>query len=293
MTSTQVSAPAVSSKIRNAIRSAARHAALDALSLVGQSSGRAGQAMRIPRVHFLYLHAVPSGQLSAFRDLVARLTEDHELVSYSAAVSLLAVGDVSSPVVTFSFDDGFVSNMAAARVLEDFGTTACFFVPTGFVGCKTVTDARRFFGVSDGVDEIAMTWDDLAALTDRGHEIGNHTFRHRVLSRVSLLEAYDEVAKARETLRARLGQGDHFAWPRGRFEHFTPEAARAVFETGHLSCASAERGSHLATALGGVAPPCIRRDHLMTSWPLRHNLYFVSAGARCAGRGAWPAGWAV
>ena len=279
--------------VRSSARKALRHVALDAFSVTGRVTRRAKRDVTRPRVHFLYLHAVPVAEIPKFRDLVARVAEDHELVPYSKAVVMLAAGQQPRPTVTFSFDDGFVSNIEAASVLEDFGTTGCFFVPTGFVGCRTVSEARQFYGMSEGVDEIAMTWSDLETLVGHGHEIGNHTVQHRVISQLSELELHDEIAHAREILKSRLGQGDHFAWPWGRFGHFTPHAASVVFDTGHASCASAERGAHLASSSSEQGRRCIRRDHLMTSWPMRHNLHFVSSGARNAGKGAWPEGWAV
>jgi len=279
--------------VRSSAREALRHAALDALSVTGRVTGRAERHMRRPRVHFLYLHAVPVAEIPTFQNLVARVAEHHELVPYSKAVAMLAAGEPARPTVTFSFDDGFASNLGAARVLEDFGTTGCFFVPTGFVGCRTLSEARQFYGMSEGVDEIAMTWRDLESLVGHGHEIGNHTVQHRAISRLSEFEVYDEIAHARQILKSRLGQGEHFAWPWGRFGHFTAHAARVVFDTGHASCASAERGAHLTSSSSEHGRQCIHRDHLMTSWPLRHNLHFVSAGAKNARTGAWPEGWAV
>lgn len=280
-------------ELYTATRSVARHAALDALAIGRRFSGRTTRDLSRPRVHFLYLHAVPAHEVPTFRRFVAEVAEHHDLVSYSRAVELAKSDGPSRPNVCFSFDDAFASNFAASRVLEEFGTTACFFVPTRFVGCDSVTEARRFYGVSDGVNEIAMTWSELEDMVSRGHEVGNHTMSHRVISELSESEVYDEISGARETLRERLDQGMHFAWPRGRFVHFTPYATRTVFETGHLSCASAVRGSHESAVGQDQLRMCIRRDHIKTSWPVRHSRYFVGTSSARAGAGAWPADWEV
>lgn len=272
------------------VRDIARHVALDILATgLRLRTGRG--ALSRPRVHFLYLHSVPPAELGRFRGLLSRLVEHHDLVSYSEAVRLVrGPGHLARPAICFSFDDGFLSNVAAASELENFGTTACFFVPTGFVGCRSISEARQFFRTEMGVDESAMSWSDLEMLVKRGHEIGSHTVSHRVLAELSSQEVAEEIGSAREHLRRRLGQGDHFAWPRGRFAHFSPEAAHRVREAGHLSCASAERGSHRVLTVSRE-DLCIRRDHVMTSWPLRHIEYFLAKSAMRAGQASWPEGW--
>lgn len=277
------------SSLRTRARSAARHVALDGLS--AWTRLRPPESPPAPLVQFVYLHAVPPRDLDSFARLVARLATTHEIVSYGEGVRRVDAGGASAAAIAFSFDDGFASNVAAAEILEQQGATACFFVPVGFVGCPDVAAARAFFGMRDGVDEAAMTWRDLEGLVERGHEVGNHTVTHRVLSSLPDDEVSEEIGRAREVLSSRLGQGEHFAWPRGRFQHFTPAAARATFASGHVSCASAERGAHLS-GHGGGASLCVRRDHLVARWPLRHQLHFVRASA---GRPvhAWPEGWQV
>lgn len=274
--------------MRRSARQVARYVALDALALRDRMDPRARQDCTGPHVHLLYLHTVPPHELDGLRNLLSSVSRDHRLVSYSEAVEQVLSGP-SESLVALSFDDGFASNMLAAGVVEEFDTSACFFVPTGFVGCTDVAAARAYFGTSAGVDEPALTWADLEELLGRGHEIGNHTVSHRVLSRLSPHEAQAEIDVAGEVLASRLGQGHHFAWPLGRFEHFTGPGARAVFDSGHLSCASAERGAHAGPP--DSPAPCLRRDHVMTSWPLRHSLHFVQDAYRRPTDGAWPDAW--
>jgi hypothetical protein len=242
-----------------------------------------------PRVHHVYLHAVPQPELGRLRRLVEVLMSSHEIVSYSRAVELVKGGRVERPTVAFSFDDAFASNLAASRVLDEYGISGCFFVPTGFVGTDSVHAARKFFGTSSGVDEPALSWSDLEAMVERGHEVGSHTATHRVLSELSADQAAEEIGVAREVLVTKLGRCDHFAWPRGRFHHMTQAAVRDALACGHSSVASAERGAHHPDAAS--TRPCLHREHVMTAWPLRHDLYFL--GNAPAVSGAWPVGWDV
>jgi peptidoglycan/xylan/chitin deacetylase (PgdA/CDA1 family) len=264
---------------------------LDVMATSDAITGRDERALLRPRVHFPYLHTVPEREEGSFRRLLDRLAASHSFVSYSEGVERTLKGDIDRPYVAFSFDDGFASNVRTSRILEDYGTVGCFFVTTGFIGTKAPDEARSFFG--DSADEPAMTWRDLEGLIARGHEVGNHTATHRRISDLSSDRVAEEIGGAADVLRSRLGTATHFAWPFGRFFHFTPEAVQVVFDTGHHSCASAERGSHPPVELHDERALCVRRDHLMTSWPLRHSRHFLAAGARRAESLAstWPDGW--
>lgn len=268
------------------------------LALGRRVKGHDDRAMSRPRVSFPYLHAVSPSEEATFRSFMAALAEHHTFLSYDDAVQRVLHGPIDKPYVALSFDDGFASNLRTSQILDEFGAPGCFFVPTGFIGtARTVQESRAFYGFSEGVDERALTWAELEEMRERGHAVENHSVNHPVISGLSDQQATDEVHLAAEELRRRLGDCRHFAWPRGRFFHFSPLAARAVFDAGHVSCSSAERGAHVRVRPGDPRGLCLRRDHEMTSWPLAHALYFL---ARSSDRAAadpaadgWPEGWLV
>lgn len=266
-------------KFKSAARSAARSAALDILSTAHQARGKTSAALAAPHVQLPYLHNLPAEDEDNFRRIVGRLAETHEFVSYSDAITRIASGYIDRPYAAFSFDDGFVSNLRAASILEEFGARGMFFVPTDFIGTRTTAEAREFFGFSDGVYEGAMTWGDLEDLKSRGHEIGNHTSGHKVLSWVSPAQAIDQIHSGADAIRAVLGDCEHFAWPRGRYFHMTNAAVKAVFDSGHTSCTSAERGAHAAGPRTDPSRVCFHRNHVIASWPQRHIDYFMAAAA--------------
>lgn len=278
---------------RRALRGVARSVALDALWTRERLQGRVARSLARPRVHFLYLHSVPVGEEHRLRQLLNALSREHSFVSYSRAVELLGEGDIDRPYVCLSFDDGFASNVRTASIIAEHGASACFFIPPEFIGCPDAAGARRFFRAPD-VDERAMTWDEVEHLLRDGHEIGNHTRHHPDVAAVPAAQLEDEIAGSADDLESRLGQRpEHFAWPLGRFRHFTDAAASIVFDSGHRTCASAERGAHVTAPAADRY--CLRRDHLMTSWPLRHMLYFIarSAASASARDNDWPSGWQV
>ena len=194
--------------------------------------------------------------------------------------------------MSFSFDDGFADNLRAARVLEEFGATGCFFVCPGIVGERDPSTLRRF--CADRLEFPAATpfldWEQLEDLISRGHEVGGHTVTHPDLGQTPAERAAEEISRSRDAIRARLGTADHFAWPRGRWTNFTPQARQAVFDAGFATCASAVRGAHVSPAPGDLENLCVRRDHVVANWPLSHIRYLLARSSRRASArdNQWP-----
>lgn len=272
-------------------RTIARGAALHGMSAFYRMTGRMGSLAR-NRVQFIYLHHLFPEEETGFRGLIRTLGRDHSLISFSEAVSRVKTGAIDKPYVCFSFDDGLRQCRRAGEILGEFGVSGCFFVCPSFVG---ETDPRKLKEICE--NRFAMpamellSWGDIEAMLKDGHEIGSHTMNHPVLSRVSAAQAQDEIVASRDVLLRRLGGVKHFAWPEGRFFHFTPEAARFVYDAGYDSCVSAERGCHVSSP--SITDFCVRRDYLSAHWPLSHSFYFLAKNSLTAADGnhGWPESW--
>ena len=136
-----------------------------------------------------------------------------------------------------------------------------------------------------------MDWRDVETLLRQGHEIGSHTMNHLDLGQLDNTRLQDEISRSYELLRERTGMARHFSWPYGRFRHFSPEAARTVFDAGFASCASAVRGCHVSGTAGRDL--CVRRTHVVAGWPLRNVLFWLSYYGRTASpqSNCWPETW--
>ena len=64
-------------------------------------------------------------------------------------------------MVNFTFDDGGISSLRAADMLEGYGLHGAFFIPTKFIGKKGF-----------------MTSDNIRDLYKRGHQVGSHSYSH-------------------------------------------------------------------------------------------------------------------
>lgn len=272
-------------------RTIARGWALDGLSAFYRLTGRMNSLSR-PRVQFIYLHHLFPEEEDGLRNLIRALGRDHHIVGFSEAVEIVKSGEIDRPYVCFSSDDGLKHCLRMGEILNEFGAAGCFFICTSLVGETNGAKLKDICENRFGMPSMELlNWDDVEQLLKDGHEIGSHTMNHHVLSRLSEGQIRDEVAGSYEFLTRRLGRVEHFAWPEGRFIHFNPMAARIVYEAGFDSCASAERGCHIARPSSPVF--CLRRDYISAQWPLGHAFYFLARNSLTAtpdGSG-WPEHW--
>jgi peptidoglycan/xylan/chitin deacetylase (PgdA/CDA1 family) len=104
------------------------------------------------------------------------------------------------------------------------------------------------------VERVMLSWEELAALTADGVEIGAHTVSHSILTRLSELEARDEILRSRQMLEERLRVPiRHFSYPNGQASDFSPSIERLI---------EAARFRSACTAIRGVNGPSENRFEL-------------------------------
>lgn len=262
------------------LRQTARHGVLDLLA----ASRRLGGRLRVPAdsrvVQILLLHAIRPGEEPRFRRLLSVLADQYAFLSYTEAVQRIYSGEIDRPYLTFSFDDGLSSCLTAAKIMAEFGALACFFVCPPLAAETDPATISRFCRERLLIPpDRFLAWNDLESLVSDGHEIGSHALRHLVMKGLSPAQLQEELGESRQTLLSRLGQGRHFAWPYGRFFHFSRLVLDEVFRAGYQSCASAERGCHAPHSMQSCREICLRRDNCEAAWPLSHTLYFLCRNA--------------
>lgn len=273
-------------------RSILRHTVLSTLATFYEKTGQMSSALNRNRVQFLYLHHVFEDEEDSFRKLLRILNRDHCFISYSDAVDRIWNGNIDRSYIAFGFDDGLKNCLRAAKIMNEFGLKACFFLTTSLVGETNYYKIREFCTKRLRMPPTDfLSWDDAEILLKEGHEIGSHTITHPNLAQSSVQQIQTEISGSFELLTRRFGNVKHFSWPFGRFFHFSPTAAKIVFQTGFKSCASAERGCHVAQS--EKVGLCIRRDHIIAKWPTNHVLYFIAKNSQKAVKinNQWPQGW--
>ena len=250
------------------------------------TSGQFTTTPTLPRVHFLYLHHVFMDEEQNFEALIKWLQSNGCLfVSYSDAVQRVGNGAIDKQYVAFSFDDGVDNCLKAGQILARYGISACFFLNTAMIGEEHQIHPMLITAKQYGRLPVRyLSWADIEQLKNWGHEIGGHTHSHINMATASSDQLAFEIGNNKELLEQRLGPIAHFAWPFGRFQHFSAEARRAVYKAGYHSCASAERGIHVTQAENSQF--CIHRDGVVAAWPLAQTRYLL---ARSAANYAVPA----
>lgn len=238
----------------------------------------------IPRVQFINIHHVFKDEENHLEILLETLSKDFEFISYSDAVSKILSSNIDKPYIVFTSDDGLKNNLKAAEILGRYNAKACFFINPGLIGekdyskieqhCRQVLD----FPIAEFLD-----WKDIELLQSGGHEIGGHTMNHINIAKATQAVIAADAEQTLAVLNQHCGQIKHFAFPYGRFIHFSEAGRKAIFEAGYSSCASAERGCHInPDSPLNAEELCIRRDHIILAWGIDQILYFIINNAKNA-----------
>lgn len=273
--------PFFKESFKNRVRSSARKSYLDCMSLKNRIS-QEQSFLKIPRIQFLYIHHIFKDEEEKFEALLIKLSETHEFITYSNAVDKVLSGDIDKPYIVISSDDGFKSNLEAAKILDKYDIKACFFVNPLSIGLKEEAKIQEFCNKKLHFPATAfLDWKDLQNLMKSGHEIGSHTMTHLDIasSPIDLVES--ELQESFEAIKKECGLVKHFSYPFGQYKFFNKEAMELVFKLGYKSCASAERGCHPAD-LGkrDYDSLLLKRDHVVCAWDIGHILYFLIRNAK-------------
>ena len=193
-----------------------------------------------------------------------------------------------SKLFLLTFDDGYASLADHAYpVLAELGFTATTFLITDHVGRTNTWDVRYTWRRLAHLD-----WPAIEGWRGRGFDFASHGASHVRLTWLTDAPAADELARSRETLRARLGEaaGRAVAYPFGasdaRIERL---AAVAGYELGF----GGVRGGGNGSTLNLARVPVYVWDR--GNWPLglRHDglgiagRFVAHVANRCAVGTSW------
>jgi peptidoglycan/xylan/chitin deacetylase (PgdA/CDA1 family) len=132
---------------------------------------------------------------------VATLGSEALALACAEAAQRASRGAAAPGSVVLTFDDGYEAlDRHAFPALADHAFRALVFVVTDFVGRENRWDVRW-----GGRSFRHLSWDQLARWQERGVEVHAHGATHRRLTWLSDGEVADELGRAREAIRERLG----------------------------------------------------------------------------------------
>lgn len=156
---------------------------------------------------------------------------------------LLTNGDwnYDKPGLIISFDDGLRSNFdVALPLLEEYGFSGWFMIPAGFVDLdptKQVEFAKLNlidYHPESSYERIALSWDEVREIEQKGHVVTCHSMNHRRLSeKLTQLELEIEIKNAKQLMQVRLGhEVDIFTWVGGEEWAYSRRAFDLMKESG-------------------------------------------------------------
>lgn len=229
-------------------------------------------------LRILLLHHIPPEEFAAYEQLVAWLARTGRLVGPDMAETILtgeAAPQHPEPCLV-SFDDGFQSNVAAAKVLERHNALGLFFVCPGLMELapdeQAQAIARNIFLGTRKIDGLhLMDWDAVEHLAATGHRIGNHTLTHRRLTQLSAVERAEEIDGASHALATYLGKAPQwFAFPFGDIDSIDATSLETIGRR-HQFCRSGVRGANTAH----TRRLTILADHVDLAAPVQYQRMVV------------------
>lgn len=265
------------------LRDMLRNVALTTLSTIDRVIGIEEFLLK-PRIQFLYIHHVFKDEETKLLQLLNKLSEHHTFVSYSEAVEKILSGTIDKPYICFSSDDGLKNNLRAANIFKEYGVKSCFFINPAVIGETNKDAIKSFCSERLHLPPVKfMDWKDVEQLQTEGHEIGSHTMSHINVAQTAVSLVKEDIFESYHLITKYCGTVSHFAYPYGRYYHFSEVGRKLVFEAGFTSCASAERGCHITDgSLIANEDLFIRRDHVILDWDIDHIMYFIANNSKKA-----------
>ena len=227
-----------------------------------------------PSVVFMAFHYLFEDNEKEFNELLATLASEFNFLTVSEAIHGLEEGNLQGNNMCFTSDDGFKSNIKAGEILKEYGASCCFFLCPEFIGQTDVSRVTRINKESLGGPPIEfMNWDDIDFLLKSGHEVGNHTLEHIMLSNATENEMRLQIEGAHEKLTKYCGPVRHFAAPYGHSLSFDARAVAIVKNLRYDSFFTTKRGEHFADTED--AEILKMRHHFEPYWPADHTRFFI------------------
>jgi peptidoglycan/xylan/chitin deacetylase (PgdA/CDA1 family) len=177
------------------------------------------------------------------------------------------------PGLILSFDDGLRSHYeVAAPLLKKYAFTGWFFIPTDFIVCPPRLQQQfakehhiAASAVTDG-NRLAMSWEEILALSERGHVIASHTrSHHRTLIGDTEEVLRREIAESKALLETMIGRSvEVFGWVGGEERVYHARAASEVRRAGYKYAFM----TNCALLFPYSSPLHIQRTNIEAAWSL-------------------------
>ncbi|WP_428332336.1 polysaccharide deacetylase family protein [Novosphingobium sp.] len=196
-------------------------------------------------IRLVNFHATPRYREAEYREQIAALARDFEPITpANFADAFGGTWNHARPGVMPALFEGYRDNLdVVLPILEEFGFTAWFFIPSGFLNVPPL-EQRKYAACHTLhlplIDEypgerIALTWDEARDIVRRGHTFACHTRTHNLVTPDTphaVLE--DEIAASKAEMERELGVAvEIFCWLEGAALGINAQADAMLRQSGY------------------------------------------------------------
>lgn len=227
-------------------------------------------------VHILNGHRIalnhPYPQI--FWDLLSVLSYKVTFIRFEEAVELIThKKQPDTPLVAFSFDDGFEECYTMiAPILEDFNINAAFFINPNFASGDDAYIRNFTENIVLTPGKRPMRWSQILDLQKRGHIIGAHTLDHYMINTDNKVELDYQIGSCKKRIEEQTQEPcSYFAFPYGRLEHANEAAIEIALKYYPYVFSQSNYKKYYS-----FGDRVINRRHFEPDWPVKHVEYFIS-----------------
>jgi len=231
------------------------------------AAGHALQVASGPFIRAVNLHSTPPETARGLDEILRYLSRRFVPCGPQELEALLqGRWSHSLPGIVLSFDDGLANNAeVAAPLLERYGFTGWFCVPTGFLDCPAGAQSSFSEQCSITSPGSAMSWDQVRALGER-HVIVAHGHRHRRLSAsLSEEELCEEILLPKRRIEEETRcPCDTFCWVGGEEWAYSRRAAELIVQAGYKYAFM----TNTCPITARTHPMQLQRSNVEAHWPM-------------------------
>ena len=197
------------------------------------------------------------------------LRRHYRIVSLSEAVEFLRSGDIKTPTLALTFDDGYGDNFVSLRaVAEEAGIPVALFVTS-----QPIENHQEFqHDLMRGIRGfLPLTWEQIRYWSLGRAEFGSHTRTHLDCGSTERARLEPEIVGSKIELESELGMPvPFFAFPYGKDQNISPDAVAMA----------ASAYPYFVSSMGGENRPdgsvnrrhLFRKNHFTDLWELELEL---------------------
>lgn len=229
------------------------------------------KSQNTPHLRIIFYHSIFDRDKNNFSEQLKFFCDNYRVLPLGDALIQAQKNQITEPTLSITFDDGYLNNLTvASELLAKHSIKGCFYVTSDFINInhENSSDIEEFCRkrLFIGKPIHNMTWDDIKALLELGHEIGSHGISHKSLASLPHLDMLAEIQDSKSIIENKLNQTvRHFSVPFGTHAHYSQSIIDSVKNSGYESCVLGIRGPNSLYD----NPYKLRRDHCSANWSIK------------------------